>query len=76
MAAYWELQLFGTLTVAGQGRRIHRFRTEKTACLLAYLALSLGKARSREFLAELLWPDEEPEAARHGLRTYLDQREE
>lgn len=49
------------------GRVISRFQTQKTAALLAYIALHKGRAFPREFIAELLWPDGDPTAIRNRL---------
>ncbi|MEZ4677805.1 MAG: BTAD domain-containing putative transcriptional regulator [Caldilineaceae bacterium] len=47
------------------------FRSTKDRALLVYLALTPGRAHSREFLAGLLWPDEEETRARRNLSTTL-----
>src|SRR5579859_3435712 len=49
----------------------------KPLALFTYLALSPGRTASRDHLANLLWADLDPEAARHAVRTglwYLRQR--
>ncbi|HLK61323.1 MAG TPA: tetratricopeptide repeat protein [Chthonomonadaceae bacterium] len=67
----WRIELFGGLK-AEQGRRtITRFRTHKTAALLAYLAYYRNRMHPREELIELLWPDTTLEAGRVSLRTAL-----
>jgi predicted ATPase/DNA-binding SARP family transcriptional activator len=48
---------------------VEKFRTQKTAALLALLAL--GATRSREEVCVLLWPDSAPEAARNSLSAAL-----
>lgn len=48
-----------------------RFQTQKTAALLAFLALQPARAHSREFLADLLWPDADEEKGRRSLRVAL-----
>ena len=40
----WRIELFGGLRAHLGEREIHRFRTQKTAALLAYLALFLSTA--------------------------------
>jgi predicted ATPase len=68
----WSVTLCGgLLAVADDGRRIDRFPTRKTAALLAFLALAPSRPHTRERLAALLWPDAEPESARHNLRLTL-----
>lgn len=65
----WQCQLLGKLTVRGWGREIERFRTQKTALLLGYLAYHLGEWQERIALADLLWGDEWGSDA--SLRTAL-----
>jgi hypothetical protein len=70
----WNITLFGELTVhrpGASGETVHRFRSQKAASLLAFLAYHRGRAYSREFLCDLLWPEEEPEVARNRLRVTL-----
>ncbi len=47
-----RIELFGGLRVRIGGRLITRFRTRKTASLLAYLAYHLDRVHPREFLVE------------------------
>lgn len=73
----WRIRLLGGL----RAERIHpadspavtRFRSRKTAALLAYLAYYGGDGRphSREGLAERFWPEVAPEDGRNGLRVAL-----
>src|SRR5262249_39161103 len=49
-----------------------RFRTQKTAVLLAYLAYYLERPpHPRETLAELLWPESDPRVGRNNLSREL-----
>ena len=48
-----------------------RFRTQKTALLLARLALFPQRTHPREELADLLWPDADQEAGRNRLKQSL-----
>ena len=50
---------------------VAHFQTQKTAALLAFLALAPTRAHSREFLADLLWPDADEENGRRSLRVAL-----
>ena len=50
---------------------VSRFRTRKTAHLLAYLALYVRRRHAREELCDLLWPDSSPEDGRSSLRMAL-----
>jgi DNA-binding SARP family transcriptional activator len=56
----WRISLLGGIRAERRHVSIDRFRTRKTAVLLAYLALHAGRLHSREMLATLLWPDAEP----------------
>jgi predicted ATPase len=68
----WRIELFGGIRArSDDGTVVERFRTQRSALLLAYLAADPGKARSREELGELLWPDEDPERQRTRLRYEL-----
>jgi len=71
----WRLNCFGGLKVIriGNGednpKVIERLRTQKTAALLALLALR--GSQSRESICALLWPDTSPETARNSLSVAL-----
>ncbi|HEX8236971.1 MAG TPA: hypothetical protein VF600_13515 [Abditibacteriaceae bacterium] len=68
----WFLQCFGALRAqrqSGGEKSIDRFRTQKTATLLALLALR-GE-QSRESVCARLWPDASPDAARNSLSAAL-----
>jgi predicted ATPase/DNA-binding SARP family transcriptional activator len=66
----WSIELFGGVRVHNPHLEHTRFRTQKTACLLAYLA-HFGKPVSREALVERFWPDADLEAGRASLRNSL-----
>jgi DNA-binding SARP family transcriptional activator len=66
-----RIELLGGLRFVRGADSVTRFRTRKTAALLAYLAYHPHRSHSREVLTDLLWPDDEPEAGRHSLRTAL-----
>ncbi|MDX1931440.1 MAG: BTAD domain-containing putative transcriptional regulator [Capsulimonadales bacterium] len=68
----WRLELFGGLRLWHTGNLIERFSTRKTAGVLAYLASHRGKAISRDTLADVFWPDTDPESARNSLRVALN----
>lgn len=65
------IRLLGGLSVETAAGTVHRFRSQKVAALLAYLALNTGRACSRERLCDLLWPDTDLEIARPRLRITL-----
>jgi DNA-binding SARP family transcriptional activator len=71
METRWRIQLFGGLRAEQEGRVVTRFRTQKAASLLAYLAYYRQRTNPRELLIELLWPECEPEVARHRLSVAL-----
>jgi predicted ATPase/Tfp pilus assembly protein PilF len=74
----WRIELFGglravfnpVLPLPNAPPPIERFRTQKTASLLAFLAFT-RKAHAREVLTELLWPDHDPKTGGQNLRTAL-----
>ncbi|HEX8237132.1 MAG TPA: BTAD domain-containing putative transcriptional regulator [Abditibacteriaceae bacterium] len=70
MAILWRIEFFGGLRARRDNEVVTRFRTQKTAALLAYLALRPGP-QPREVLVGLLWPDAEPDAARNSLSAAL-----
>jgi predicted ATPase/DNA-binding SARP family transcriptional activator len=55
--------------VPGLTAPVTRFRTQKTAALLAYLARHPDRPHAREELVGLLWPDAPPVEGRASLRT-------
>lgn len=62
--------LGGIRAVCGE-RVIDRFPTQKTAAILAYLALFPRVPHPREVIAEEFWPEADPESQRHSLRLAL-----
>lgn len=71
MNALWCIELLGRFRALGADRTITRFSTQKTAALLAYLALYPGRSHSRDSLFELLWPECDPDAGRNRLSVAL-----
>src|SRR5438105_9728764 len=70
----WSIQLLGGLAAAGPQQVVTRFRTQKAAALLAYLAFHAAPgaaARPRDALLELLWPEADLDAGRHNLSNAL-----
>lgn len=70
MQALWHIQLFGRLRVRQEDRVVARFRTQKAAGLLAYLAYH-GRTLHRDAAIEIFWPEAELESARHSLSMAL-----
>jgi DNA-binding SARP family transcriptional activator len=66
-----EFRLFGHLEVTLDGRPFKLATPRKSLQVLAYLLLHRGTAVSREYLAFLLYPDDEENAARAKLRATL-----
>src|SRR5690348_1724002 len=62
-----RIELLGGLRVQQGERIITRFRTQKCAVLLAYLAYYRQQAHPREVLIEMLWPECEPGVGRQRL---------
>ncbi|WP_309721063.1 AAA family ATPase [Armatimonas sp.] len=62
----YRIELCDGVSVHCGEAKITKFRTQKAARLLAYLALHPG-SHSREKLVELFWPELELDAARNGL---------
>jgi len=53
----YVVELFGGLQVRCGRKTLTRFRTQKTAALLAYLAFHHDRLHQREVLIDLFWPD-------------------
>jgi predicted ATPase/DNA-binding SARP family transcriptional activator len=69
--ARWRIELFGGLRVRQGEQVIPRFRTQKNASLLAYLAYYADRKHPREALYEVVWPEVNPDAGRNNLRVAL-----
>jgi predicted ATPase/DNA-binding SARP family transcriptional activator len=67
MESLCRIFVLGAVRLEQGDRVVTRFRTQKTAALLAHLALHLGRPSLREDLVGLLWPDAEPAQARNSL---------
>lgn len=67
----WHVQLLGGLAASAPKVGSARFRTQKTAALLAYLAFHRTRTHPREVLLEVLWPDDPFHSARHKLNVAL-----
>ena len=68
-----RIHLLGGFQLCLGGKVIHpeRFRLRKARDLIKLLALALEHRLHREQLIELLWPEQEPEAATNGLHQAL-----
>jgi DNA-binding SARP family transcriptional activator/TolB-like protein len=65
-----SIGILGCLTIEIDGERLGK-TPRKARALLAYLAAQGGRAMSRERLADLLWPYQGTDQARHSLRNCL-----
>ncbi|MCX7993824.1 MAG: winged helix-turn-helix domain-containing protein [Fimbriimonadales bacterium] len=68
----WYFQLFGGFEARWGALRVNRFRTAKTASLLAFLVSHPPHRFAREMLANQFWDDLEPERARNNLSVALN----
>src|SRR5947207_1767855 len=74
IGAMWTIQLLGGLVARRPQQEVTRFRTQKAASLLAFLAFHAAPnslPQPRDVLIEMLWPETEPEAGRHNLSNAL-----
>jgi DNA-binding SARP family transcriptional activator len=71
MDTRWQIELLGWLRATQGDRVVSRFRTRKTAALLAYLASHSHRSHPRDALVELFWPESDPGVARTALRVAL-----
>jgi predicted ATPase len=74
MEPLWHITLLGELSLGRSDSltdSVRRFRSQKVASLLAFLAFHVGRGISRDALCALLWPDDDPEIARNRLRVTL-----
>src|SRR5665213_3109293 len=67
----WRINLFGGFSAHRGEVRVSRFRTQKNASLLAFLAYHRNRSHPREVLIDILWPDHEQEAGRNCLSVAL-----
>lgn len=69
--APFRLQAFGPFRVTDCESREVKFPAKSACSLLAYLAVQRQSMVSRSQVAENLWPDNDPTAARTNLRTAI-----
>ena len=67
----WRIEMLGWLRAQSGDLTLTRFRTQKTALLLARLAFYPRRAHPREELADLLWPDADRDSGRNRLKQSL-----
>lgn len=65
------IQLFGRVGIVREDGSLTEFETRKVATLVAVLALRPGREYDRQTLADTVWPESAPEAARASLRQAL-----
>src|SRR5687767_3578910 len=66
-----RIEMLSGLRIVHADRVITRFRTQKTAGLLAYLAYYHERSHLREHLIELLWPEADLRSGRNCLSLAL-----
>ena len=66
-----RVEMMGGLRLHSHVGTTDRFRTRKTAELLAYLACFHKRRHPREMLIDLLWPENDVDAGRHSLSMAL-----
>lgn len=66
-----SIKMFGGPDVRRDGEPIAPFAYDKVVALLAYLVLEPAMPQSRDRLAELFWPEQPNDDARHSLREAL-----
>src|SRR5579863_416985 len=66
-----RIRLFGHVAVEVNGVPYQLATPRKTLAILAYLLLNRDAPIAREFLAYVMWPDDEEEPARTKLRMNL-----
>ena len=67
----WRIEMFGGMRAQSGDLTLTRFRTQKTALLLARLAFFPRRTHPREELADALWPDADRDAGRNNLKQSL-----
>ena len=67
----WRIEMLGWMRAQSGDLTVTRFRTQKTALLLARLALFPQRTHPREELADLLWPEADQDAGRNNLKQSL-----
>ncbi len=67
----WRIEMLGWMRAQSGDLTVTRFRTRKTALLLARLALFPQRTHPREELADLLWPEADQETGRNNLKQSL-----
>jgi DNA-binding SARP family transcriptional activator len=63
-----RVRLLGGFEAWREDVPLRGFESQKVRALFVYLLCHRGRSFSRDHLAGLLWPDRDPEAARHTLR--------
>ncbi len=63
-----EVRLFGGLRISFGARNIVKFESQKSRGLFVYLLLHRDRPFSRELLAGMYWPEQDPHSARRNLR--------
>jgi predicted ATPase len=70
-AMSWSISLLGKMSATRENVTLTHFESSRVVALLARLVLFPSRTHPREELAELLWPEIEPERGRERLRHVL-----
>jgi len=70
MEPVWKVELFGGVRAVRGDTAVGRFRVQKAASLLGYLAY-YRRPHARELLIEHFWEDDDPATGRHKLSVAL-----
>ncbi len=71
MDSVWRVEVLGTFQATSRDTTVSKFRTRRVSSLLAFLALHPDRSFTRDELAEMLWPDSDPQVSRRNLRQAL-----
>lgn len=71
MSVLCRVEMLGGIRAVLPTGPVDRFRTQKAAWILAYLALRLGQRVPRERMVDLFWPDLDLPAGRDNLKNAL-----
>jgi predicted ATPase/DNA-binding SARP family transcriptional activator len=68
----WYFELLGRFRAESHARSLERFRTHKTASLLAFLVYHADRPHPRTTLIDQFWPESAPDAGQTNLRVALN----
>lgn len=71
MSALYSATMLGNFEIGLEGKTVQRFRDRKTASLLAFLLCHPRQTHARDRLAQDIWRESDPDAARDSLNNAL-----